>query len=189
MRIFIFILVLLFIFCFGLLFPTMLFLSDERKKKNVESIIKYCVISMIFVLGVAMFSIFYDSAAVVEDTACDYLANFNCIFASTLPKKIVPSIHIIFVFLLQLLTMLAYSYYSAKKVMEYSVKERAILQLVIFFLVGIVATIVHYYILFDVVFVDELKYVSLISANQYGLLPLMYLLFMTVLNKDQLKFK
>ena len=56
-------------------------------------------------------------------------------------------------------------------------------------MVGIVGSIIHYYVLFDVVFVDGLEYISLISANQYGILPLMYLLIMTYLNRDQLKFK
>ena len=189
MRIVLFVLLLLFIFCFGLLFPTMLFLSDERKKKKTETIIKYCVVSIVFILGVAMFAIFYDSLVVVEETACDYIGNFNCLFAKTLPKRVEPSVHLIFVFLLQLLTMIAYGYYTAKTVMEFSVKERTILQLVIFFLVGIVSSIIHYYILFDVVFVEELQYISLISANQYGLLPLIYLIVMTLMNRDQLKFK
>lgn len=189
MRIVIFVLFLLFIFCFGLLFPTMLFLSDERKKKKTETLVKYCVISLLFVLGVGMFAIFYDSMAILETTKCDTLVSFNCMLSDLVPKKIVPSTNIIFIFLIQLLTMIGYSYYTAKKVMEYSVKERAILQLVIFFMVGIVATVVHYYILYDVVFVGELQYIALISANQYGLLPLIYLIIMTIINKNQLKFK
>jgi hypothetical protein len=181
--------VLLFIFAFGLLFPTILFLSDERKKKKSDTLVKYSVVSIFFVLLVAVFAIFYESNAIVADTECNFVANFNCLFSGILPKRINPSLHIYFVFIIQIITMFTYSYYTAKKVMHYTNKERALLQILIFFMVGLVSTIVHYYVLFDVVFVDGLEYISLISANQYGLLPLMYLFIMTYLNRDQLKFK
>ena len=189
MEIIVILVVLLFILGFGLLFPTMLFLSDERKKKKAETLVKFSVISILFVLLVAVFAIFYQTNAVEIDTKCSFIGNFNCLFSKELPKRITPNLHIYFVFIIQLIAMFTYSYYTAKKVMHYTNKERALLQIVIFFMVGIVGTIIHYYVLFDVVFVDGLEYISLISANQYGILPLMYLLIMTYLNRDQLKFK
>ena len=189
MEVIVIIVVLLFIFGFGILFPTMLFLSDEPKKKKTENIVKYAVMSILFVLLVAVFAIFYESNAVLEDTECTVIANFNCLFSHILPKRIEPNVHIYFVFIVQIISMFTYSYYTAKKVMHYSNKERAILELVIFFFVGVVSSIIHYYVLFDAVFVDGLEYISLISANQYGIIPLMYLFIMTYLNRDQLKFK
>ena len=189
MEIVLIIVILLFIFAFGLLFPTILFLSDERKKKKVDSIVKFALVSIGFVLLTAVFSIFYESNAIVVDTDCNFVANFNCLFSNILPKKIEPNLHIYFVFIIQVLSMFTYAFYTSKKIMHYTSKERALLELVIFFFVGIVATIVHYYVLFDSVFVDGLEYIATISANQYGILPLMYLFVMTYLNRDQLKFK
>ena len=151
--------------------------------------VKFALVSIGFVLLVAVFSIFYESNAIVVDTDCNIIGNFNCLFSKVLPKKIVPNLHIYFVFIIQILSMFTYSYYVAKKIMYFTSKERAVLQLVIFFFVAVVATIVHYYVLFDAVFAEGLEYVALISSNQYGILPLMFLFIMTYLNRDQLKFK
>jgi hypothetical protein len=189
MEIFVILIVLLFIFGFGLLFPTMLFLSDERKKKKVETLINYSIVSVFFILLVAVFSIFYESNAISLDTECNMFANFNCIFSKTLPKRIEPSIHIYFVFIIQCISMITYSYYTARKIMHYTNKERTLLLLVLYFMVSVVASIVHYYVLYGVVFTGGLSFFSLVVANQYGVLPFTYLIIMTYLNRDQLKFK
>ena len=101
MEIIVILVVLLFILGFGLLFPTMLFLSDERKKKKTETLVKFSVVSILFVLLVAVFAIFYQTNAVEIDTKCNFIGNFNCLFSKILPKRITPNLHIYFVFIIQ----------------------------------------------------------------------------------------
>ena len=188
MRIVLIILVLAFIFFMGLLFPTYIYLSDERKKK-VESLVPYVLVSAFYISMTAIFVVLFESKAIVKDTVCSNIFSFNCIFTNILPKRIEPSFIVYLVMIVQLFGMFLYGYYTSKTVMHYSSKGRMYIELIIFFLVGVVSSLIHYMILFDVNFVGGTEYISLFSANQYCVLPMIYLLYMTYLNRDQIKLK
>ena len=188
MEVLLIILVLAFIFFMGLLFPTYIFLSDERKKKE-ESLVPYVLVSLFYVLVTAIFVLLIHSKAINKDTICSNIFNFNCIFTNVLPKRIEPSLVLYLTMFVQIFGMFLYGYYTSKTVMHYSSKGRMYIEVIIFFLVGVVSSALHYMILFDVNFVDGTEYISLFSANQYCVLPMIYLLYMTYLNRDQIKLK
>lgn len=184
----IFICVLAFVFFIGLLFPTILYLSDEKKKKP-ESILPYVLVSLFYVLVATIFVLLYKTSAIEKDTICSNVLNFNCVFSNVMPKRIEPNFNIYLTIFVQLFGMVLYAFYTAKTVMHFTSKGRVYIELIIFFLVSVVSSIVHYLILFDAVFIGGAEYVTLFSANQYGVLPMIYLLFMTYMNRDQLKIK
>ena len=190
MEIIVLILILVASFFFVVYIPTTLFLKGKKtKKKNYESLIIFVAASLLYLLLTYICVNFYELKAVEEVTECTAFANMNCIFSDTLPKVIRPELSIYMVLFTQLILMGTYAYYTAKNVVEYNNRIRIATNLTIFFLVSIVASIIHYFVLYDSAFVSGLKYITLFSANAYVVLPFMYLIVITYLNRDKLKAK
>ena len=190
MEIIVLILILVASFFFVVYIPTTLFLKGKKtKKKNYESLIIFVAASLLYLLLTYICVNFYELKSVEEVTECTAFANMNCIFSDTLPKVIRPELSIYMVLFTQLILMTTYAYYTVKYIMEHNDRVLEVVNLVIFFLVSIVASILHYFILYDSAFVSGLKYITLFSANAYAILPFMYLVIITYINRDQLKFK
>lgn len=190
MELIIFIAILIASFCFVVYIPTTLFLRDVKvKRKGKENLLTFIAFSLMFLLLSYICVGFYSLKSVGEVTECSVLSNMNCLFYDTLPRVIRPDLSIYMVLLTQLILMVAYAYYTVKKIMEYNNKVRVATNLFIFFFVAIVASILHYFVLYDSAFVSGLKYITLFSANAYIILPFMYLVIITYVNRDQLKSK
>lgn len=182
--------ILVFSFFFIVYIPTTLFLkSKKKKKKDYESLIVFLAASLLYLLLTYICVNFYELKSVEKVTECTVLANMNCLFSDTLPRVIRPEFSIFMVLFTQLIVMGTYAYYTVKNVMSYSSRLRVIINLVVFFLVSIMASVLHYFVLYDSAFVSGLKYITLFSANAYAVLPFMYLIILTYLNRDQLKAK
>ena len=106
----IFICVLAFVFFIGLLFPTILYLSDEKKKKP-ESILPYVLVSLFYVLVATIFVLLYKTSAIEKDTICSNVLNFNCVFSNVMPKRIEPNFNIYLTIFVQLFGMVLYAFY------------------------------------------------------------------------------
>lgn len=190
MEIVVLILFLIAAFFFIVFIPTILFFKGRKVKHNkYESLIVFLAAALLYLLLTYLCVNFYELKSIEKVTECTVLANMNCFFSDTLPKVIKPELSIYMVLFTQLIVMITFAYYTAINVMSYSSKIRIVVNLVIFFLVSIVASILHCFVLFDSAFVSGLKYITLFSANAYVVLPFMYLVILTYLNRDQLKTK
>lgn len=190
MEITILMIILISVFFFVVYIPTVLLLKDAKaKRKRKESLLMFIAISLMFLLLSYICVSFYELKSIGEVTECSVLANVNCLFFDTLPRVIKPDLSIYMVLFTQLILMTTYAYYTVKYIMEHNDRVLEVVNLVIFFLVSIVASILHYFILYDSAFVSGLKYITLFSANAYAILPFMYLVIITYINRDQLKFK
>lgn len=177
-------------FIFVVLVPTLLFLKDKKNKKiKYESIVLFLFSSLLYLLLTYLCVNFYLLKAVDEVVECTTLANMNCLMYDLLDKAIKPELSIYMVLFVQLIIMGTYAYYTAICIMNYGSKLRVITTTIMYFLVSIVASIIHYYTLYDCAFVSGLKYITLFSANAYIVLPFIYLMIMTYLNRRQLKIK
>ena len=190
MEITILMIILISVFFFVVYIPTVLLLKDAKaKRKRKESLLMFIAFSLMFLLLSYICVSFYELKSIGEVTECSVLANVNCLFFDTLPRVIKPDLSIYMVLFTQLILMTTYAYYTVKYIMEHNDRVLEVVNLVIFFLVSIVASILHYFILYDSAFVSGLKYITLFSANSYAILPFMYLVIITYINRDQLKFK
>ncbi len=190
MEITILMIILISVFFFVVYIPTVLLLKDAKaKRKRKESLLMFIAFSLMFLLLSYICVSFYELKSIGEVTECSVLANVNCLFFDTLPRVIKPDLSIYMVLFTQLILMTTYAYYTVKYIMEHNDRVLEVVNLVIFFLVSIVASILHYFILYDSAFVSGLKYITLFSANAYAILPFMYLVIITYINRDQLKFK
>ena len=190
MEITILMIILISVFFFVVYIPTVLLLKDAKaKRKRKESLLMFIAFSLMFLLLSYICVSFYELKSIGEVTECSVLANVNCLFFDKLPRVIKPDLSIYMVLFTQLILMTTYAYYTVKYIMEHNDRVLEVVNLVIFFLVSIVASILHYFILYDSAFVSGLKYITLFSANAYAILPFMYLVIITYINRDQLKFK
>lgn len=190
MEITILMIILISVFFFVVYIPTVLLLKDAKaKRKRKESLLMFIAFSLMFLLLSYICVSFYELKSIGEVTECSVLVNVNCLFFDTLPRVIKPDLSIYMVLFTQLILMTTYAYYTVKYIMEHNDRVLEVVNLVIFFLVSIVASILHYFILYDSAFVSGLKYITLFSANAYAILPFMYLVIITYINRDQLKFK
>lgn len=190
MEITILMIILISVFFFVVYIPTVLLLKDAKaKRKRKESLLMFIAFSLMFLLLSYICVSFYELKSIGEVAECSVLANVNCLFFDTLPRVIKPDLSIYMVLFTQLILMTTYAYYTVKYIMEHNDRVLEVVNLVIFFLVSIVASILHYFILYDSAFVSGLKYITLFSANAYAILPFMYLVIITYINRDQLKFK
>ena len=190
MEITILMIILISVFFFVVYIPTVLLLKDAKaKRKRKESLLMFIAFSLMFLLLSYICVSFYELKSIGEVTECSVLANVNCLFFDTLPRVIKPDLSIYMVLFTQLILMTTYAYYTVKYIIEHNDRVLEVVNLVIFFLVSIVASILHYFILYDSAFVSGLKYITLFSANAYAILPFMYLVIITYINRDQLKFK
>lgn len=186
-------LVLLGCFLFVLFIPTVLFVNGKKKKKNTnknENLIIYGASTLIFLFLMYMFSNYYHLNAVSKSSVeCSIFTNLNCLFSKNLTQEISPTFTIYLTFFIQLLVMFSFAYYTTVNLMSYKSASRRMVNLVLFFLVSISASVIHYFVLYDVAFVSGLKYVTIICANAYATLPFMYLIFLSCLNRDMLLIK
>lgn len=190
MELIVIVLLMLASFFFVVYIPTVLFLKGKKnKKKDYESLIVFVAASFLYLLLAYICVNFYELKAVEETVECSVLANMNCLFNEELPKVIRPELSIYMVLFTQLIVMVTYAYYTAISVMQYKSRIRITTNLILFFFVSIVASILHYFVLYDSAFVSGLKYITLFSANAYIILPFMYLVVMTYINRDQIKIK
>lgn len=177
-------------FFFVVYIPTILFLRGKRKKKETyESLVVFIAASLLYLLLEYICVNFYSLKSIEETIKCTVFANMNCLFYETLPRVVRPELSVYMILFTQLIIMGTYAYYTAINIMNYNSKIRVAVNLMIFFLVSLVSSVLHYFVLYNIAFVSGLKYITLFSANAYIILPFMYLVVMTYLNRNKIKLK
>lgn len=177
MEIFGMLIILAVIFCLFVYLPTHC-LSKKQKEKNdeYESLLIFISMTFLFLLFVYLVSSYYLLNATTGVTTCDSILNLVCTLNSTLYLKVDASLKVYIMIFLQLIMYFTYSYFSVLLVCNYRNKPRRNLNMFLFFIVSIVASLIHTAVLSDVAFVNGVKYISLFISNVYFVLPLFYLI-------------
>ena len=192
MEFLLFTLLLIAVFCFMVYLPTNLLVKKFDNKDEYESLLLFIAMSLLFVLLTYLYANFYVLKSTAIDTAinCDYIANMNCLFNKTLAREIVPTIDTFCMIFMQILIGFIYAYFVAVNINDYKAKERRLINLVIFFIVSVVASLINITIMGDVAFSGGVKYISLFIGNSYIVLPLFYMCILAAkYNNKQIKQK
>ena len=191
MEFLIFTMLLIIVFCFMVYLPTNLLVKKFDNKDEYESLLLFIAVSLLFVLLTYLYANFYvlKSSVAASPIACDYLANMNCLFTETLSREISPTIDVFCMIFMQLTIGFAYAYFVAVNINDYKAKERRIVNLVIFFMVAVVSSLISITVMGDVAFISGVKYISLFISNAYIVLPLFYMCIIAIKYSKNLKNK
>jgi len=173
--------------------PTNLLVKKFDNKDEYESFFLFIAFSLLFVLLTYLYANFYVLKSTSLDTAirCDYLANMNCLFNKTLSRSISPTIDTYCMIFMQILIGFAYAYFVTININDYKVKERRVINQVIFFIIAVTSSLISITIMGEVAFTSGIKYIALFIGNAYIVLPLFYMCILTVryINQEKLPKK
>jgi hypothetical protein len=191
MEFLIFTMLLVMIFCFMVYLPTSLLVKKFDNKDEYESLLLFIAVSLIFTLLTYLYANFYllKSTMLTSPVACDYLANMNCLFNKDLARELGPTIDTYCMIFMQLLVSFAYTYFVAVNINDYKAKERRVINLIVFFIVSVAASLISITVMGDVAFVSGIKYISLFISNAYIVLPLFYMLILAFKYSKRIKDK
>lgn len=177
MEIFGLIIILVIIFAFFIYLPTHYLVKKQVDKKDeYESLLIFISMSLLFLLFCYLVSSYYLLNSVTGVTECNGILNLVCTLNSTLFLQVETSLKIYVMIFLELIIYFTYSYFSVLLVCNYRNKKRRVMNMFLFFIVSIVATLIHVAVLSDVAFVGGVEYISLFALNVYFVLPLFYML-------------
>lgn len=178
------------VFLFIVYIPTILFYNYSKSKGKKYSLLLFFGASLLFLLFNYMCFLFYNLRTYNYLSECvSSLSNYNCFFSKYLSRAVDTSVSVIMVFIIQILSFALYAYITVKNIMTEKKEKKVIIYIFVFFICGISCSELYYLILYDVNFLNASQIIWHVGANAFIILPLFYLIIITILNKNMLILK
>ena len=190
MDIIILIILIVIVYLFILYIPTILFYNYSKSKRRNYSPILFFGSSLLFIIFDYLCVMFYDLKSFSKLSECTKsLVNYSCFFNKYLSRMVTPSFTLYAILIFQVLSFVLYSYITSKFILRSQKIKSVPIYLLLFYLCGILCTCIHYAVLSNVNFYEGSFIVSIIGTNIYVILPFIYLMITTIINKDMIELK
>jgi hypothetical protein len=133
---------------------------------------------------------FYNLNAVSDLVECPSgIFNFNCFFGGYLTRVINPNLSIMLIFFMQIIAISLYCYVTAIYIFSSKNEKKVLLYMFMLFIVSFLIACIHYVMFNDTMFNSFASIISLVGSNAYVVIPFIYLIVISILNRDKLVFK